>query len=255
MRILPAADLLYELDGEECQASPLEAAAGERWRLRLATERAAGTLALVDGPERRLRWQTERGQVRRVGLNLLVPADAVLHLAERQNVGHRFDRSMPVGETYRCKLAYNFLLVELGDGWVRLRSCHPHGQRAEVEIVRHPTQFRLTFAWAAEAEAGVAEFPSLAAAVADFRRWLEGELGVQRLSSRTDLPAWVQNVRLVITADMLRSNWEVSHDYADVARLAEDLERVGCPGDTLIYIPGWQGAMIRHTRRIGHTSN
>ena len=41
---------------------------------------------------------------------------------------------------------------------------------------------------------------------------------------------------------MMRPNWMISHDYNDVINLTEELAEIGCPKDTLIYIPGWNGA-------------
>jgi hypothetical protein len=52
----------------------------------------------------------------------------------------------------------------------------------------------------------------------------------------------MHHIPLVITVDMLRSNWEITHDYADLLNLARELKELGCPKDTLFYIPGWQGA-------------
>jgi hypothetical protein len=40
---------------------------------------------------------------------------------------------------------------------------------------------------------------------------------------------------------MLRSYGELCHDYRDVIHLAEDLEKLGCPEETLFYLPGWNG--------------
>jgi hypothetical protein len=53
--------------------------------------------------------------------------------------------------------------------------------------------------------------------------------------------SWVHKTKAIITADMVRPNWEITHDYDDLQNLAYDLKEAGCPADTIFYLPGWQG--------------
>jgi hypothetical protein len=100
----------------------------------------------------------------------------------------------------------------------------------------------VTFIWNPDAAVTINAFSSLDAAVADYERWLETELHIKKMECDPYLPQWVHNVRLILTMDMMRPNGEISHDYSDIIELAGELKEIGCSRDTLIYIPGWNGA-------------
>jgi hypothetical protein len=228
------------MDGEEGAAYRLRG--GETPSYTLAAGKASGTLSVAAGREVAFHLE-QADNAKRAGLTLFFPANTAFHLAEYANVGRRLDSRMPVGESHRCRLSYNFFLAEVQGVWIRFRADHSRLSSAEVEIVRHPEAFAATFTWTTDADFRLAVFPSMGEALDDFQRWMEERFGIGRLwDARRDLPEWIHAVRLVITADMLRSNWEVSHDYQDVLHLARALREAGCPEDTLIYIPGWHGA-------------
>ncbi|MCC7353126.1 MAG: hypothetical protein IT330_05150 [Anaerolineae bacterium] len=237
---LPVVCTLYELDGEPCDVVRL--GEGKALSYKLTAGEASATLSIRSGKEVWFHLEPEqKDHVKQVGLNLFFPADAVFHLAEHRNIGRRLDSDMPVGESYRTKLTYNFFLVHVQGTWLRFRVNHRSFRMAEVEIARHPESFAATFFWSPDTDAAVAIFPSMADAVKDFQNWIETEFGARKSRER-NLPAWVHDTRLIITADMLRSDWTITHDYRDVLNLARDLKKMGCPPDTLFYIPGWQGA-------------
>ena len=238
----PVVCTTYQVAGDACQTAPIAGDGDLSYQLHSANYSA--TLSVSPGKEITFEIRPGRGEdEQRVGFSLFLPSEAVLHLAEHRNIGRRIDAQMPVGESYSCTLQYNFLLVRVGDMWIRLRTNHSRHRTADIQIVRHPKQFGITYLWTTDTNVCLAVFASMQEAVDDYESWMEEAFEIRKLTdaART-LPDWVQNVRLIITADMLRSNWEISHDYTDVLRLARELRKTGCKKDTLLYIPGWQGA-------------
>ena len=238
----PLKRTLYEIDGDACDVSAAVVHDGIL-SLRLVTNRASGKL-LVRSQSRGVRLSLEPESERapeNVGIVLPFPLEAKFHLPETYNLSRRIDHTMPVGECYTAQLDYNFFLVELNGLWIMLTSRQTRLGRSAVEISRNPELFLVTFVWKASDEVFVSLFPSMDDAMQDYEEWLRG-LGVNGLKDDPSLPIWVNNVKLVIVVDMMRSNWEIAHDYDDVIRLAKDLRSVGAPEDTIVYIPGWNGA-------------
>jgi len=185
---------------------------------------------------------TKRGHIpKNISIVLTFPLKAEFHLPEAYNLGRKIDRSMPPGEQYTTELGYNFSLVDLSGLWIMLMSKQTRLGSSTLQISRHPELFIVTFTWKAKDEAFVSIFPSMDDAIRNYEAWLK-ELNVKRLRDDPNFPSWVDNIKLVLVVDMIRSNWEIVHDYNDVARLATELSSVGAPEDTLIYIPGWNGA-------------
>ena len=240
--VLPVAYTQYELDGELCEVRQLQE--GASLSFRLVAGESSGTLSIASGKEVALHLEPDQEDgAKEASLTVFVPVHAMIHLAEHRNIGRRIDREMPVGETYRCKLTYNFLLIDAAGTWIRFRASGVGYSRAEVEIARHPEMFALTFKWPVDVDAYLAAFASMQEALADSKQLIERTFGIRKLRDESRrLPEWLHNVKLVITADMMRSNWEITHDYGDVLKLARELKAIGCAQDTLFYIPGWQGA-------------
>jgi len=238
----PAAlSTVYELDGEIAQTEHL--AGGEGLSLRLTSKKAAGELRLTGDGEIVFHFEpAEKDTVRQVGLALHFPLGTVFHLAESRNIGRRLDSDMPIGECYRAKLAYNFVLAECDGMCIRLRTPQRRLDQVQCDIVRHARAISCTFSWPAETDACLAVFSSVDEALDDYEKWLEEECGMRKLRDRQDVPEWVHDIRLIITADMLRSNWEITHDYSDVLKVGEELSQIRDPKEIMFYIPGWQGA-------------
>lgn len=209
----------------------------------LSTAAVKATLAISGGSEVRFALHPHPDSaIERAGLSLFLPLDVAFHVPEFRNVGRLIDAEMPVGEKFSCRPDFNFILIDLDGLWLRLNTADHRFNRAGIEIHRHDLAFQLSFEWDAAADATLAVFDSMEAAVADWRSWMERTYSVTRLVDRPNAPDWIHNTRLVITCDMLRSTWEVTHSYADVARLATELNVQGCPPDTVFYLPGWHGA-------------
>jgi hypothetical protein len=231
----------YDLDGEPCAVVPVD---GQASAFRLTAGDKAGTLTIASGWETTLHFEPDPGcEVKRVGISFFLPLEAVFHLASHRNVGRRIDRAMPRGESFECGLIYNFLLVDLGAAWLRLKTDQRRLYQGRATLVRHEATFSLHYSWTADTVCQLSAFGSMEEAMTDFQAWLESRFGVRRLTDPSrQVPDWVHSVKLVVTVDMMRGNWEISHDYDDALRLVHELKEAGCPPDTLFYVPGWQGA-------------
>ena len=239
---LPVACTTYEIDGQE---SRVELRQGENTLLyQLTARERSGTLIFAPGRDVTVRITPEQSEVaKRAGLSLFFPASAVLHLAEHRNIGRKLEADMPIGEVVACTLNYNFLLVEMENAILMLRVNHARFSTAAVEIVRARDTFGVTLSWPVETDLSLAMFSSLQEAITDYERWMQETYQVRKLRDpERKVPEWMHNIPLIITVDMLRSNWEITHDYVDLLNLARELEELGCPKGTLFYIPGWQGA-------------
>jgi hypothetical protein len=238
----PMGYTLFELNGKFATAEPLDG--GD---LALAADGGlSGVLSFASGDEVGLEFKADEGSaVETVGIVVPLPDDAEVHLLEGTNLGRKIDSDMPVGHEHSARLGCNFLLVRAGGMWIRLLARADDGierrHSASASVSRHPGLFIVTFGWKASDDVTVGVFPTMEAAVADFEGWVDRTLGVRKLADDPAVPDWVHKVRLVLIIDMMRSDGETSHDYADVARLAADLGDAGCPKDTLVYLPGWNG--------------
>jgi len=236
---------LYEIDEETAHVSDVRIKRDVS--LKLVTKRAVGYLIFSKGKEVRIHFESgRRDPAKSVGIVIPFPIETEFHLPEDYNLGRKISRRMPIGEQYSTVLGYNFFLADLQGMCIRFltrqKNLFQRRRSAWVHISRHPEMFIVTFAWNAAEDAFISFFSSIEEAIRDFESWLQKELGVKKLRERPDIPEWVHNVRLVLVIDMMRSNWEISHDYEDLINLAEDLKSIGCPKDTSFYIPGWNGA-------------
>lgn len=248
---LPLEHTYYEIDGD-----PAPASEGKEGTVRLSVqERDAADLRLTGGEEVCLRFDSlAENRSRNWSLTLPFPLNTEFHLPEYRNIGRTLDADMPVGDFYTARLAYNFLLIRTGGVWVRLMSRQRVLRRLEVAVTRHPDMFLLTCTWhdggdaflglegsGRDLDVRIGLFSSMEEARDNMERWMEGELGLRKLRREPELPEWIHDVPLVFTVDMMRSYGEISHDFTDVTRLAEELAAIGCPPNTLFYLPGWNG--------------
>jgi len=241
----PLRNTLYEINDEMAYVS--EVRSEKELYLKLATKATSGRLTISSGKEIKIHLEADQKDVaKKAGLVVSFPLETVFHLSEDYNLGRKIDSEMPVGEQYSTNLGYNFFLANVDNMWIRLmtRQMNTFQRRrsASVHISRHPEIFIVTFTWNVTDDAYLAVFSSMDEAIEDFESWLKNELGVRKLSERPNIPEWVHNVKLVLTMDMMRPNWEIAHDYNDIANLAGELKEIGCPKDTLFYLPGYNGA-------------
>jgi hypothetical protein len=250
--LLPLKCTFYEVNGIPAEVSDMKG--GDRLSFKLSTEEGAAVLSLVAGKELAIQVVPESSyRVKKVSLTLPFALETVFHLAEFRNIGRTLDRTMPVDDFFTARLNYNLLLADCGDIWMRFMMKQKLLRRMTVHISRHPEVFLVTFTWhngediflgldavPGDMNSQLGFFSSMDEAMDDYEGWLENE-GFQKMSGDPYLPRWINNVRLIFTIDMMRSYGEICHNYEDVSRLAEELKEIGCPRDTLFYLPGWNG--------------
>ncbi|MBI4166107.1 MAG: hypothetical protein HY508_10290 [Acidobacteria bacterium] len=239
---LPSPYSYFELDGELAEAEHLAGTKDLSFRLKGGKKR--GTVTVSGDKEVRFRIAAEgKDTLKEAGLVLTFPAAGVFHLAEYLNIGRQLDKEMPVGESYTAQLLYNFLLAEHNGMWIRFRTDEKKSlSKAKCHIARLPEMFTVTFTWPADTEARLTVFSSMEEALNDYEKWLEAEAGARKLKDRDNTPQWVREIKLVVTVDMMRSDWEIAHDYSDLLNLAKQISEIRNPREVLFYVPGWQGA-------------
>lgn len=236
----PMKDSLYEINGEIADVSSMSSE--KELSLKLTTTEVSGELIISPGKEIRFHLEPyKKDAAKNASLVLSYPLETEFHLPEYMNLGRKIDGEMPVGEQYSMG-GYNFFLANLRGMWIRFMTKQTRLRSARVHISRYPEVFIVTLTWNLADDAFMAVFSSMNEAIKDYETWLEKELGIRKLRENSNVPEWVHNVKLVLFVDMMRSNWEIAHDYNDVINLAEELNKIGCPKDTLFYIPGWNGA-------------
>lgn len=179
---------------------------------------------------------------KRVSFTFSVPDDARFHLAEYYHTGHLLDKSMPEEYWYEDGLKYNLMVIELDNMALRLRLEDENLASMRVRVWRHADLFSLTVSWPAKVDLLIGAFEGYDAAMADFTHWLTDVRKVRPLRDRPEVPGWINDIKFVVTADMMRSNREISHDFKDVVGLAREIKKHRDPKQVLLYIPGWQGA-------------
>jgi len=231
---------IYEVDGEAADVSKITK--DKEMVLELVSKKASGRLILYLDREVKMRFEPDKGSaVNNFGLVIPFPITTEFHLPEIYNLGRKIDRSMPMGDYYSTSLGYNFFLANCNGIWIRFMVKQIRPRSSSVHISRHPKIFITSFNWKAGEEASLAVFSSMNEAIIDYQTWLERDLGIRKLRDRPNLPEWIHNVRFTFTIDMMRSNREIAHNYEDVTNLAKELKKIGCPKDTLFYMPGWNG--------------
>ena len=238
----PLVYTFFELDGELSETEYLPNTKDLSYQL--FSKKSTAKMNISFDKELRFHLVPEKKDaVKKVGVVLTFPIDTVFHLAEYPNIGRMLDKDMPLGESYTARLVHNFFVAEYNGMWLRFRTDNKKRlDRAKFHIARDPEMFTVTFTWRSDADARLALFSSLDAVLDEHEKWLETECGVQKLKDNRDIPDWIHAIKLVITADMLRSNWEVTHDYLDLLNFAKEIKEIRDPKEILFYIPGWHGA-------------
>jgi hypothetical protein len=228
----------YEIDGKAATVSDVG-----QGQFSLTADSGAGTLAYRLDKEIGVGFTPEAEESgTTLAIVLSFPPEAVFHLPEKYNAGRKIDRDMPFRHRYAVTLSYNFFLVESQGMTLRFMVRQTEKRYPTLLIERHPSLFTITFQWHLQDEAFITLFPSVEAAVNDYHAWLETALDTVKLTQNTDLPGWIHDVKLVLTLDMMRSDGQIAHNYEDVVNLAGELARIGCPKETLFYLPGSNGA-------------
>jgi len=237
----PITYTLFEMNGETAQVKKIPSQEG--LTLGLTAKGASGKLSVSSGKEIKLHLDPDRRESSKdIGIVMIFPLEAEFHLPEVYNLGRKIDQDMPIRKWHSVRLSYNFFLVDLKDFWLRFMVKQTGKRNPSVYISRHPKMFVVTFTWNVADDGLIAAFASMDEALKDYEDWLEKGLGFKKLRDDPQVPEWVHNVKLFLFIDMMRSYGEIAHDYNDIINLAKDLKKIGCPKDTLLYIPGHNGA-------------
>jgi hypothetical protein len=247
---------IYEIDHNAADVT----GAGEKTKGGIAFKLAVGgrpaTLVFSSGKEVGIRLVPDHtSSTGTVGVVLPLPLETELHIPEYRNLGRMIDRDMPVGESYPLpvghaegyedgtRLGFNFFLARNRGMWLRMMVRQNRVNSARIRVYRTPEALLATFMWSHDHEAFLSAFSSMEEAIADYKEWLAADLGVRVLRDNgRRIPEWVGSVKLFVTVDMMRSHWQIAHDFSDIVRLADELGKVGCPKNTILYLPGWNGA-------------
>lgn len=238
----PSGYTFFELDGELSEAEYIPCAKGLSYQL--SSKKSKARMNISFDKELRFRLIPENKDIiGNVALVLTFPVDTIFHLAECANIGRMLDKDMPIGESYGARLIHNFFVAEYDGVYFRFRSDDDKWlKRAKFHLVRHPEMFTVSFFWEASTDARIGFFRSLDAVLDEHEQWLETSCAVRKLEDRPIAYKWIQEIKLVITVDMMRSNWEIAHDYSDLLNLAKEIKKIRKPQEILFYIPGWHGA-------------
>lgn len=202
------------------------------------------------------------------------PVKARIHLPVHWTFGLLIDETMPVGGKWPeaapggrqggRQLTYPFLVVENADGsggCVEIASRSPkrldgddslgistpasvrYG-RPRVAVERTRDGFTLTFTSGTVDKPVIRPVPSVEAAVDSHHDWLAENYGLRSIDSEIEsgeLPAWASRIPLIVVFDMWLANNEAAHNYLHLRDFCRDMQKLGVPAGTVIYIPGWCG--------------
>lgn len=206
---------------------------------------------------------------------------AKIHLPIHWTTGALIDRSMPVGTTWPRaasgkraasgsvpedeigqRLVLPFVVIDTGDGsFVEISSrttanargndntgiCEPFAverRPPSARVDRTQSGFTVTFTTHTEGVPEVRSVGSIDETIETHVGWIRenynGETVANRIASG-ELPDWLRSVPLAVTFDMWLPNGEVAHNYAHLRDFCRDMNSIGVPPGTIIYIPGWVG--------------
>lgn len=189
------------------------------------------------------------GQVREVGFSLSLPPGDLLALMSNP---YRFAAYAPgqkisftefplgVGQIY---------LLDTGNGCLRFGRQVPRKRDYPTGCLERTADgWQLTWLWEPQLPYGeqftsqefhLAAFDSVAVALDDHRAWAEKEFGWLPVDRNPKVPGWLKESRLLVQINLGETNGAVVHDFTDVARLADDLNAMGVPPHTFLYIPDY----------------
>ncbi|RLF02395.1 MAG: hypothetical protein DRJ59_03710 [Thermoprotei archaeon] len=165
--------------------------------------------------------------------------------------GVMLDTDMPVGETwsidYPVMLNAQFLLAKVGDKWIRVGTRYKPLHFSNVFVKQLVDGFKIIWElrpWSGYSKPRVPkllvdEFGTMDEAVEDYKSWMERAFKIRKKEENPNIPKWAFNTRLVLIVDMWASDGVILADYSDVIKLVEELEELGAPRDTILYLPGW----------------
>jgi hypothetical protein len=169
------------------------------------------------------------------------PIAARVHVPDSANTSTLVTAETLRSESFRRRLAYQFVLVENENQWTLIshRSAVPNAAFPTVDIRATDDGLALTLYDVKQEAVQQVAFATMDEAIADYQEWIERTYCIGHIGKHANKPAWLANVRQVFTIDLWRPHGEITQDFADVTRFLEELHRAGAPKDTLLYLCGW----------------
>jgi hypothetical protein len=169
------------------------------------------------------------------------PIAARVHVPDSANTSTLVTAETLRSESFRRRLAYQFVLVENENQWTLIshRSAVPNAAFPTVDIRATDDGLALTLHDVKQETVQQVAFATMDEAIADYQEWIERTYCIGHIGKHANKPAWLANVRQVFTIDLWRPHGEITQDFADVTRFLEELHRAGAPKDTLLYLCGW----------------
>lgn len=176
------------------------------------------------------------------GLSFLFPARGGVLLDEEIPVAEQVDFNYPMN------LDAQFCIVQGRRSVLRIATFEPASpfhririrrDRDDLTTIRFGLEPRAPFPGSVQGPVyRIESFPAWQEAVKDYKEWMEKQFHPIRL---TDRPQWFRDLKLVVMCICGRSVYEPEvelHNYDDLMRMVDMLERYDAPKTTLIYICG-----------------
>jgi len=242
---------VYRLGGQRAAVSGVEETE-TGLRIDVATDDRSAQVSVDGGDDIRVRFRGASGEHVTFGFGL--PFSTRFHQVETANLARVLDRRTlkrgPVQTPGRAAFwedwTSQILVAELDGGLLSISGRSDYTKRF-LEYRAYLSRCRLRESDLAFESTCRPGFPlvlswheSLEGAAAKYRLWIEQSLDIRPIRERPGLE-WLEDLKLVITLDMQKSNGDVAHSYQDAIGLAKELYRAGANGRILFYLPGWAG--------------
>jgi hypothetical protein len=212
------------------------------WRLRPAGQAIASTVE-VDGA----------GTGVAVGLEWPVPIEGTVEVPAGQNWGARVGASCPLGRGNGVPVssAKNQLAVAtLGNATLAFtgRSTHTRylpGSYATVwrqGTYRDEECLRLALEFVGGVPFEITAHAGLDAAIDRYCQVMREQFGLLERKDDPTVPGWLDDLKVMVTFDMWRSDGTIVNDFGSVVAFCRDLEQLGVKGPSVIVrVQGFQG--------------
>ncbi|MCC7355890.1 MAG: hypothetical protein IT330_19295 [Anaerolineae bacterium] len=177
------------------------------------------------------------------------PPASALHLPAGYTYGHVVDAASPLGQASGVALRgrrWQFGAIELA-GRVLALLGHSPLERLPIRsagISWKTGGFRTEDALWLQVECytgapwELSLEDSLPAAIARYHRHVERDYGAVPWRKDPTVPEWFADIKMVVTLDMIRSQGEVTHSYAHLRNLVQEMKQAGMGGGVLFYLTG-----------------
>ena len=199
--------------------------------------------------------EAKSGEIREAGFSLGLPACVARTMIIAED--HSWDGTQPGSRLSLDTFAFgigNIFLMEASDWCMRI------GRQVDVRrdyttgyLERTEAGWDLVWKWEPQTPfpsrftaqpLQLAVFPSRKAALEDHRHWMEKQYGAVPRERNPKIPDWFKKTRIIFQVVVGETNGAIVHDYKDIANLIEDLQKMGVPEETILYIPDYNFASL-----------